>query len=122
MSNHAQKAAAISSRKKYELAWAERKLARRLARRLRWGAMPAVVPLYLLFKPLDSYLETAFFTSCVYTVCALAGVYGTFLVVSFKCPKCGKRFEERWRSFPDRCGSCGILAGTIPPSVDQDHD
>lgn len=103
---------------KYELAWGERKL----ARRLKWGAVPAVVPLYLLSKPLGWYFETAFFTNCAYGVCALAGMYGSLLVASFRCPKCGKRFGERLWWFPDRCGSCGIRAGTIPPNTGQEQD
>lgn len=95
----------------FELAWAER----RLAVRLRWGAFPAALPLCALVTPLNWHFDTKFFTNLAVAICGLAGVYGHFLAARFICPRCGKRFDKpRWWPIPDRCGSCGIVAGTVP--------
>jgi len=101
-----------SDRAKYQRAWAER----RLAFRLRWGAFLAVVPLWLLAKPLGWYFETAFFSNFAITACGLAGIYGHLLAGRFICPNCGEGFDgPAWWLLPDRCRACGVVAGTLPP-------
>ena len=99
----------------YELAWTERKRAKRMA----WGALPAAVVLSFLFAPLGWYFDTSIFSQCIILICGAAGAYGAYSEYNFKCPNCGARFERgRWWPFPDRCGNCGIITGTVPT---EDH-
>lgn len=106
-----------SRRPDYQQAWAHRKLMRRLW----WGAALAGGPLAIASLPLSTVLDAPIVTRALVAACGILCIYGAFASYYFKCPNCGQRFEEgRWWPFPDRCGHCGIVAGTMPPAEPDD--
>src|SRR5690606_30027116 len=101
----------------YQRAWARRKRLRRVC----WGGFFGSIPLSIAAARFSMVLETPVVAQLVVAACVGSFGYGAFGLYYFKCPNCGRRFEEgQWWPFPDRCGHCGIVAGTMPPAEPDD--